>query len=206
MPNLRDFVETIRTSSDSLLTIINDILDFSKIESGKLELESQPLDLVRCAEDAVDLLSTRASEKGLELVVDIHPAVPRWIMGDVTRLRQILVNLVSNAVKFTAAGEVVLTVQPFSGGDENPRIHFVVRDTGCGIPADRLDRLFQSFSQVDASTTRKYGGTGLGLAISKRLTELMGGSIWVQSEVGTGSAFQFTIPQKIGATAGRTHH
>jgi signal transduction histidine kinase/CheY-like chemotaxis protein len=192
-----DFVETIRTSSDSLLTIINDILDFSKIESGKLELESQPLDLVRCAEDAVDLLSTRASEKGLELVVDIHPTVPRWIMGDVTRLRQILVNLVSNAVKFTAAGEVVLTVQPFSGGEENPSIHFVVRDTGCGIPADRLDRLFRSFSQVDASTTRKYGGTGLGLAISKRLTELMGGSIWVESEVGAGSAFQFTIPQKL---------
>ena len=192
-----DAVETIRSSSDSLLTIINDILDFSKIESGKLELESQTLDLVRCAEDAVDLLSTRASEKGLELVVDIHPSVPRWIMGDVTRLRQVLVNLVSNAIKFTVAGEVVLTVQPLSGGDENPLIHFVVRDTGCGIPADRLDRLFQSFSQVDASTTRKYGGTGLGLAISKRLTELMGGSIWVKSELGKGSAFQFTIPQKL---------
>ena len=191
-----DFVETIRSSSDSLLTIINDILDFSKIESGKLELESQPMDLVKCAEDAVDLLSTRACEKGLELVVEIHPSVPRWIMGDVTRLRQVLVNLVSNAIKFTAAGEVVLTVQPFSGGEDNAYLHFVVRDTGCGIPADRLDRLFQSFSQVDASTTRKYGGTGLGLAISKRLTELMGGSIWVQSEIGTGSAFQFTIPQK----------
>ncbi len=189
-----DFVETIRSSSDSLLTIINDILDFSKIEAGKLELESQPLDLVRCAEDAVDLLSTPASEKGLELAVDIDPSVPRWIMGDVTRLRQILVNLVSNAVKFTSEGEVVLTVQPTSNGDESPRIHFGVRDTGCGIPADRLDRLFRSFSQVDASTTRKYGGTGLGLAISKRLTELMGGSIWVRSEVGAGSEFQFTIP------------
>ena len=192
-----DFVETIRSSSDSLLTIINDILDFSKIEAGKLELESQPFDLVKCAEDAVDLLSTRASEKGLELAVDIHPEVPRWIVGDVTRLRQILVNLVSNAVKFTAAGEVVLTVQPFSGGNENRWIHFVVTDTGCGIPADRLDRLFRSFSQVDASTTRKHGGTGLGLAISKRLTELMGGSIWLESEVGTGSAFHFTIPQKV---------
>ncbi len=196
-PESADFVETIRTSSDSLLTIVNDILDFSKIESGKLELECQPLDLVRCAEDAVDLLSTRASEKGLELIVDIHPLVPRWIMGDVTRLRQILVNLVSNAVKFTATGEVVLTVQPWAGGNEDPFLHFLVRDTGCGIPADRLDRLFQSFSQVDASTTRKHGGTGLGLAISKRLAELMGGSIWVRSEVGRGSAFQFRIPQKL---------
>jgi CheY-like chemotaxis protein len=192
-----DFVETIRSSSDSLLTIINDILDFSKIESGKLELQDQPLDLARCAGDAVDLLSAGAAEKALELVVDIHPSAPRWIMGDATRLRQILVNLVSNAIKFTEAGEVVLSVQPLAGSGENPSIHFVVRDTGCGIPADRLDRLFQRFSQVDASTTRKYGGTGLGLAISKRLTELMGGRIWVETEVGTGSAFQFTIPHRL---------
>jgi CheY-like chemotaxis protein/anti-sigma regulatory factor (Ser/Thr protein kinase) len=194
-----DYVETIRGASDSLLAIINDVLDFSKIESGKLEFENQPLDLVKCAEDAVDLLSRRAAEKGLELVVDVHPSVPRWIFGDVTRLRQILVNLVSNAVKFTAAGEVVLTVQPYSNGIEEPRIHFAVRDTGCGIPADRLDRLFQSFSQVDASTTRNHGGTGLGLAISKRLTDLMSGSIWVQSETGKGSVFQFTIPQKVAS-------
>jgi signal transduction histidine kinase/CheY-like chemotaxis protein len=191
-----DFVETIRSSSDSLLTIINDILDFSKIESGKLELEDQPFDLVKCAEDAVDLLSTRAAEKGLELAVDFHPSVPRWIFGDVTRLRQILVNLVTNAVKFTASGEVVLTVQPFSESSESPFVHFAIRDTGCGIPADRLDRLFRSFSQVDASTTRRHGGTGLGLAISKQLTELMGGKIWVESEVEKGSAFQFTIPQR----------
>ncbi|MGA2746889.1 MAG: response regulator [Candidatus Sulfotelmatobacter sp.] len=194
-----DYVETIRGASDSLLAIINDVLDFSKIESGKLEFESQPLDLVKCAEDAVDLLSRRAAEKGLELVVDVHPSVPRWIFGDVTRLRQILVNLVSNAVKFTAAGEVVLTVQPYLNGTQEPRIHFAVRDTGCGIPADRLDRLFHSFSQIDTSTTRNYGGTGLGLAISKRLTEMMSGSIWVQSEIGKGSVFQFTIPQKVAA-------
>ena len=191
-----DFVETIRTSSDALLTIINDILDFSKIESGKLDLEQQPLDLVACAEDAVDLLSTRAAEKGLELVVEIDPSVPRWVLGDVTRLRQVLVNLVGNAVKFTSSGEVVLTVQPFSDGPADPSIHFAVRDTGCGIPADRLDRLFQTFSQVDTSTTRKHGGTGLGLAISKRLAELMGGRIWVESQVDKGSVFQFTLPLK----------
>jgi len=192
-----DFVETIRNSSDSLLTIINEVLDFSKIESGKLELENQPLDLVRCAEDAVDLLSGPASEKGLELVVDIHSSVPRWIFGDVTRVRQILVNLVSNAVKFTATGEVVVTIRPRSDGSGNKCVHFAVRDTGCGIPADRLDRLFRSFSQVDASTTRNYGGTGLGLAISKRLTELMNGSIWVESEIGAGSVFHFTIPGNV---------
>ena len=190
-----DFVQTIRMSSDSLLTIVNDVLDLSKIESGKLELESLPLDLFRCVEDAVDLLRTRACEKGLELIVDIHPSVPRWIFGDVMRLQQILVNLVGNAVKFTAAGEVVITVRPFSCGPENERIHLAVRDTGCGIPTDRLDRLFRPFSQADASTTRKYGGTGLGLAIGKRLTENMGGRIWVESEVGTGSVFQFTIPR-----------
>jgi signal transduction histidine kinase/DNA-binding response OmpR family regulator len=188
-----DFVETIRSSSNSLLTIINDVLDFSKIESGQLEMECQPFDLVRCAEDAADLLSRLASGKGLELVVDIHPSVPRWIFGDVTRLRQVLVNLVSNAIKFTATGEVVLTIRPFS----EEALHFAVRDTGCGIPADRLDRLFRSFSQIDASTTRNYGGTGLGLAISKRLTELMGGNIWVESEIGAGSVFQFTIPERV---------
>ena len=157
-------------------------MDFSKIESGKLDLEDQPFDLVNCVEEAVDLLATRAAEKGLELAIEIDPAQPRWIRGDVTRLRQILVNLVSNALKFTASGEVVVTVKPFSDGTEESGIHFAVRDTGCGIPADRLDRLFRSFSQVDASTTRKYGGTGLGLAISKKLTEIMGGRIWVESE------------------------
>jgi signal transduction histidine kinase/CheY-like chemotaxis protein len=189
-----DFVETIRTSSDALLTLINDILDFSKIESGRFEVEDQPFDLVKCVEDSVDLLGVRAAEKKLELAVAIDPALPRWIRGDVTRLRQILVNLLGNAVKFTEAGEVVLTVTPFAGDEHTPSMLFAVRDTGCGIPADRLDRLFQAFSQVDASTTRRYGGTGLGLVISKKLAEMMGGRIWVESKSGTGSVFQFVIP------------
>jgi signal transduction histidine kinase/DNA-binding response OmpR family regulator len=189
-----DFVETIRTSSDALLTLINDILDFSKIESGRFEVDDQPFDLVKCVEDAVDLLGFRAGEKRLELAVAIEPTLPRWIRGDGTRLRQILVNLLANAVKFTESGEVALTVAPFSGAADVASIHFAVRDTGCGIPVDRLDRLFRAFSQVDASTTRRYGGTGLGLVISKKLTEIMGGRIWVESESGRGSVFQFIIP------------
>jgi PAS domain S-box-containing protein len=189
-----DFVETIRSSSDALLTIINDILDFSKIESGRFEVEDEPFDLVKCVEDSVELLGVRAAEKKLELAVDIDPTLPRWIHGDVSRLRQILVNLLGNAVKFTASGEVTLTVELFSGSADTPSLHFAVRDSGCGIPTDRLDRLFRAFSQVDASTTRRYGGTGLGLVISKRLTEMMGGRIWVESESDKGSVFQFIIP------------
>ena len=189
-----DFVETIRTSSDALLTLINDILDFSKIESGRFDVEDQPFDLVKCVEESVDLLAVRASEKRLELTAEIDPTVPRWIRGDVTRLRQILVNLLGNAVKFTASGEVALTLMPVVEHGDAPSLHFAVRDTGCGIPADRMHRLFQAFSQVDASTTRKYGGTGLGLAISKKLTEIMGGRIWVESEPDSGSVFQFVLP------------
>jgi signal transduction histidine kinase len=176
-----DFVETIRGSSDALLTLINDILDFSKIESGRFDVEDEPFDLVQCVEESVDLLAVRAAEKRLELTAEIDPALPRWIRGDVTRLRQILVNLLGNAVKFTAAGEVALTVASMVEYGDVQSLHFSVRDTGCGIPADRMDRLFRAFSQVDASTTRKYGGSGLGLAISKRLTEIMGGRIWVDS-------------------------
>jgi PAS domain S-box-containing protein len=199
-----DFVETIRSSSDALLTLINDILDFSKIESGKFDVEDQPFDLVKCVEESVDLLSVRASEKRLELSAEIDPTVPRWVRGDVTRLRQVLVNLLGNAVKFTTEGEVALTVKPVVDADA-PALHFSVRDTGCGIPTDRMDRLFRAFSQVDASTTRKYGGTGLGLAISKRLTEIMGGHIWVESEADAGSTFQFVLPLH-AATALDGHH
>jgi CheY-like chemotaxis protein len=187
-----DYVETIRNSCDALLTLINDILDFSKIESGRFDVEDQPFDLVKCVEDSADLLTVRTAEKKLQLTVAIDPTLPRWIRGDVTRLRQILVNLLGNAVKFTESGEVTLTID--MACEAAPSLHFAVRDTGCGIPAEYLDRLFKVFSQVDASTTRKHGGTGLGLAISKKLTEIMGGRIWVESESGKGSVFQFILP------------
>jgi signal transduction histidine kinase/CheY-like chemotaxis protein/HPt (histidine-containing phosphotransfer) domain-containing protein len=189
----REFVETIRTSGDALLTIINDILDFSKIESGRLELEQQPFDLRDCLESALDLLAPKASEHGLDLIYEISDDVPHTLVGDVTRLRQILVNLLSNAVKFTSAGEVVVTVTAERNPDQRYTIHVAVRDTGIGIPPDRMDRLFQVFSQADASTTRQYGGTGLGLVISKRLSELMGGTMWAESVPGQGSTFHATI-------------
>jgi PAS domain S-box-containing protein len=191
-----DFVETIRSSSDALLTIVNDILDFAKIESGRFDVEDLPFDMVKCVQDSVDLFAVRAAEKHIELVTSIDPALPQWVRGDVTRLRQVLVNLLGNAMKFTASGEVALTVT--RGGEAHaPSLQFAVRDTGCGIPADRMDCLFQAFSQVDASTTRRYGGTGLGLVISKKLTEIMGGRIWVDSEPGQGSVFQFTMPLRV---------
>lgn len=203
-PEQQDFASTIRTSGDALLAIINDILDFSKIEADKLEIENQPFELRSCVESGLDLLAAAAAEKGIELSSLVESGVPDCIVGDITRLRQIIVNLLSNAVKFTGEGEVVLTVSacpvqtsvdsaPTGDGSDRYELKFVVRDTGIGIPEDRIDSLFQSFSQVDASTTRKFGGTGLGLAISKRLAELMGGTMWVESEPGKGSTFAFTI-------------
>ncbi len=186
-----EYVETIRVSGESLLTIINDILDFSKIESGRMELEEQPFNLRTCVEDALDLLSAKAVKKKLELLGSIEAGVPEYIVGDVTRLRQILVNLIGNAVKFTEQGEVVVSVNLVS--EKENRLLFKVRDTGIGIPANRMNRLFKSFSQVDSSTTRQFGGTGLGLAISKQLSELMGGTMWVESEEGKGSTFLFEI-------------
>ncbi|MBI3161836.1 MAG: response regulator [Chloroflexi bacterium] len=187
-PEQREFAETIRSSSDSLLTIINEILDFSKIEAGRLDLERQPFDLRECVESAFDLIASQASDKGLELAYQSDSNVPDAIHGDVTRLRQILVNLLSNAVKFTEKGEIVMEVK-----NEGGFLRFSVKDTGIGIPADRMDKLFLSFSQVDSSTTRRYGGTGLGLVISKRLAEMMGGEMWAQSEAGIGSTFHFTV-------------
>ncbi|HEY7545557.1 MAG TPA: response regulator, partial [Blastocatellia bacterium] len=257
-----EFVQIVRTSGDALLTIINDILDFSKIESGRLDLETIPFLIDDCIEEALDLVSARAAEKGLDLAYILDEATPRAIIGDITRMRQILANLLSNAVKFTHTGEVILTVSssaieksegvrecgsggvwewrsggvrerdngrvvdgedketgkweskdeelspaspslpysptpllPYSPAHPAARyeIQFAVRDTGIGIPEDRIDRLFQSFSQVDSSTTRQFGGTGLGLAISKRLVELMGGKMWAESREGAGSTFYFTI-------------
>ena len=190
----REYAEIVRSSGDALLTVINDVLDFSKIEAGRMELEAQPFDLREGVEGALDLVSARAAEKGLDLAYVISDSTPAGIVGDLARLRQILLNLLSNAVKFTEQGEVVLSVTAKPLDEAGMfELTFSVRDTGIGIPADRVSRLFESFSQVDASTARRYGGTGLGLAISKRLTELMGGAISVDSRVGHGSEFRFTV-------------
>jgi signal transduction histidine kinase len=190
----RDFVETIHTSADSLVTIINDILDFSKIESGRLDLEEHPFNLRTCVEESLELLAPKAAEKKLDLAYELDDSVPVNLIGDVTRLRQILVNLVGNAVKFTSEGEVV--VKATLAGSQPGMLHLAVRDTGIGIAKDKQDRLFKSFSQVDSSTTRQFGGTGLGLVISKRLAQFMGGRMWVESEAGHGSTFHFTIQIK----------
>jgi signal transduction histidine kinase/DNA-binding response OmpR family regulator len=189
----RDYAETIRISGETLLTVINDILDFSKIDSTNLELERQPFELYACVEDAFDLLAQKALEKRIDLVYSIDPDVPPFISGDVTRLRQVLVNLCNNALKFTEKGEIFVSVSRRGGSGEAVELQFSVKDTGIGIPADKIDRLFKPFSQVDTSTTRRYGGTGLGLAISARLVELMGGAISVETTEGKGSTFTFTI-------------
>ncbi|MFA5264864.1 MAG: ATP-binding protein, partial [Opitutaceae bacterium] len=222
----RDYVETIRSSGDSLLTIINDILDYSKIESGKLELENEPFDVHEVVESVLELLSAKASEKGLDLCASIDPSLPTQVRGDCTRVRQIVMNLVGNALKFTSKGEVEVSVarsqsagapkpEPFGSFFDAPSdspaeapaaaaapaeivsdkliLLFSIRDTGIGIPEESMGRLFQSFSQIDASTTRRFGGTGLGLAISKRLAEIMGGEMWVESVEGKGSTFHFTL-------------
>ena len=194
----RNYFNTIRTSGESLLHIINDILDFSKIEAGMMELEYQSFHTQTPVKDAHDLLKAKAQEKGLDLSWEVEEEVIPWIISDLTRLRQILVNLTGNAIKFTSQGSVKLSVSYEAQEGDLHLIRFSVRDTGIGIPADRIGRLFKSFSQVDASTTRKYGGTGLGLAISKQLVELLGGEIAVNSEEGKGSEFTFTIRAKAG--------
>lgn len=210
-----DFVATVRQSTHSLLAIINDILDFSKIESGSLQLQAERFALGRCLEEALDVISADADKKRLELIGRIGPAVPAFVVGDQTRLRQILVNLLSNAVKFTESGEIAVNVDVVARQDRRtasarpegqatppePKeltLRFDVRDTGIGIEADKTSLIFRSFSQVDTSYTRRYGGTGLGLAISKRLSEQMGGSMWVDSTPGVGSTFSFVV--RVGVT------
>ena len=199
----RDYAETIRSSGDALLTIINDILDFSKIEAGRVELEHAPFDLRRCIEGALDVLAPTASRKAIELVYTIDPTLPRTVVGDTGRVRQIVLNLLSNAVKFTESGEVELTVAGVPVGDGRWALSIDVRDTGIGIPADRIGRLFQSFSQADASISRRFGGTGLGLAISRRLAEAMDGSLEAESTgiPGQGSVFHLVIRVPEGSDA-----
>ncbi len=209
-PQQQDCLETIRTSGEALLNIINDILDFSKVESGKLKLELNPFAIATCIEEALDIINAKATSKDLEIAYFIEPGTPNHIQGDMDRLRQILVNLLSNAVKFTHKGEVIVTVsaRDVATAEMTPAvpmsIHellFAVKDTGIGIAPNHQQRLFQSFSQLDSSITRQYGGTGLGLVISKQLCELMGGTIWVDSQVGEGSTFFFTIAASALATA-----
>ncbi|MCK9440353.1 MAG: PAS domain S-box protein [Methanothrix sp.] len=192
-PRQKECVETIGNSGEALLSIINNILDLSKIEGGMMELEHQPFALRSTIEESLHLIAAIASEKGLNMAYNIDKNTPRVILGDPTRLRQILINLLSNAVKFTEKGGVVISIFSRKLEKDNYEIHFAVMDTGIGIPEEKLGRLFQSFSQVDASTTRRYGGTGLGLVISKKLVEMMDGRIWVESEAGKGSTFHFTI-------------
>jgi signal transduction histidine kinase/DNA-binding response OmpR family regulator len=191
-PEQKEYAETVRRSADALLTIIGDILDFSKIEAGKMNIEIINFDLRTTIEDITDLLATKAHEKNLEFACLVHHDVPSRLCGDPGRIRQILLNLAGNSIKFTSKGEVVIRVALEEEKDGQATVRFAISDTGPGIPQDRMDRLFRSFSQVDSSTTRKYGGTGLGLSISKRLAELMGGQIGVVSEEGKGSTFWFT--------------
>ena len=188
----REYAKTVRASADSLLQIINSILDYSKIEAGELDLEIIDFDLRTTVEDVADMMALSAYEKGLEFACMIQSDVPSWLRGDPGRLRQILLNLTGNAVKFTEKGEVVIRVSPYEETDTHVTVRFCVTDTGIGIPSERVDRLFKSFSQVDSSTTRKYGGTGLGLSISKQLTEMMGGQIGIESKERKGSKFWFT--------------
>jgi signal transduction histidine kinase len=193
-PEQREFAEMVCTSADSLLTIINDILDFSKIEAGQMETELAPFDLRRTIEEVMAMLSTKIDEKGLDLILRYEPTAPRQVIGDAGRIRQVLTNLMGNAVKFTQAGHVLVSVECEHRGQREPLVRISIEDTGVGIPEDKLACIFEKFTQADSSTTRRFGGTGLGLAISKQLVQLMGGEIGVESRLGEGSTFSFTLP------------
>ena len=200
-----EYTETIKSCGDALLNVINDILDFSKIESGNMELEEQDFDLRDCVEGVLDIFANSAAKQNLDLVYQIEHGVPVQVRGDGLRLKQVLINLVGNAVKFTSKGEIFIDVKTLKTNNGNVELQFSVRDTGIGIPADKIDRLFKAFSQVDSSTTRKYGGSGLGLAISEKLVQLMGGEIGVESELGNGTTFYFTIKSKVSAKPARNY-
>jgi K+-sensing histidine kinase KdpD len=192
-PEQRQAAELIRQSAESLLAILNDVLDMSKIEAGQFELEHTTVDLLRVVDISARVLATKAAENGTELVIDVRPDVPRWVLGDSGRLRQVLTNLVSNAVKFTTAGSVIVSVQELARENGARKLRFSVKDSGIGIAADKLELIFQEFAQADSSTTRKYGGTGLGLAICQRIVQMMGSELEVESELGKGSDFHFTL-------------
>jgi two-component system, sensor histidine kinase and response regulator len=190
----REFIQIARSRADSLLNIINDILDFSKIEAGKLSLEPIPFDLQTAVEEAGEILAAKVAEKGLDLIVRFAPDAPRHVIGDPGRVRQVVTNLVGNAIKFTSKGHVLISIQCERQTESQAELRFSVEDTGIGIAADKLDHIFEKFTQADNSTTRRFGGTGLGLAISKQLVELMGGNITVTSQPDKGSKFSFALP------------
>ena len=198
----RDYLETARESTAGLMTVINDILDFSKIEAGKLNLETVNFSLRESLAHTLKTMGTRVQQKGLSFNWDVAPEVADLVVGDPLRLSQILVKLVGNAIRFKASGGVTVSVKNEPYGDEDATLHFTVTDTGIGIPMERHQEIFRSFTQADSSTTRKYGGTGLGLTISHRLTEMLGGRIWVESESGHGSSFHFTT--RLGIARGST--
>jgi signal transduction histidine kinase/DNA-binding NarL/FixJ family response regulator len=202
----REYVETTRIASESLLSLLHDILDFSTIEAHQLELDETDFDLRTMLENVTDMLAVRADERSLQLICHIKPDVPTVLVGDPVRLRQIIVNVAENGIKFTEEGQVAISVETKKEGGSSVALHFTVSDTGIGIPQDQIETIFEIFKQADGSTTRKYGGTGLGLAISKQLVEMMGGEIWVESELGKGSTFHFIVCFKLGRSMMALEH
>jgi len=203
-PEQNEYVQILCRAGENLLDLINDILDLSKVEASQLELERTGFSLTDLLGKVTEMVAVRAHEKGLALTCEIAPTVPTDRVGDPTRLRQVLLNLIGNAIKFTESGEVVLRVTPDMDSSVESALQFTISDTGIGIPGEKLGAVFERFTQADSSTTRKYGGSGLGLTISKRLVELMGGRIWVESQVGKGSEFFFSVPLEIWAGARRS--